>query len=334
MANIAINGMGRIGRAAFKIIMDTPDLDLVAVNDIADPENIAYLLKFDTVYGRYDKSVEYDGESLVVDGKAVRFLQERDPSQLPWEELGVNIVIESTGVFTKQQDLMKHAEAGADYVILSAPAKDDMPTVVHGVNAPDGDTRIISCASCTTNCIAPVMEILDRRFGVEKALMTTIHAYTSSQAIVDGPAKKWRRGRAGAANFVPTTTGAAVATTKALPQLEGHFDGAAIRGPIPVGSIADITVLLKRDTTVEELNDVFREEAANRYDGVVEASDDELVSSDIIGNSHASIIDLGMTQVVDGNMVKVMSWYDNEWSYTSQMIREARRLAQSIGVPG
>lgn len=332
---VAINGMGRIGRAAFKILMDTPELELVAVNDIADPANIAYLLKYDTVYGRYNRTVELDGNDLVIDGeRRIRFLQERDPSQLPWKEMNVEIVFESTGVFTKREDLQKHAEAGAKWVILSAPAKDkDFPTVVHGVNRPDGGVNILSCASCTTNATAPVMEILDRHFGVEKALMTTIHAYTSSQAIVDSPAKKWRRGRAGAANFVPTTTGAAVAASKALPQLEGKFDGLSIRGPVPSGSIADITVLLSRNTTIEELRQVFIEEANGRYKGIVEASDDELVSSDILGNSHAAIIDLPMLQVVDGNMVKILSWYDNEWGYTSQMIREALRVAEQERAP-
>lgn len=332
---VAINGMGRIGRAAFKILMETPELELVAVNDIADPANIAYLLKYDTVYGRYGRTVEIDGGDLVIDGeRRVRFLQERDPTQLPWEEMDVKIVFESTGVFTKREDLQKHAEAGADWVILSAPAKEkDFPTVVHGVNKPDSGVNIVSCASCTTNATAPVMEILDRNFGIEKAIMTTVHAYTSSQAIVDSPAKKWRRGRAGAANFVPTTTGAAVAASKALPQLEGRFDGIAIRGPVPSGSIADITVLLKRDTTVEELTQVFRDEASNRYRGIVEASDDELVSTDILGNSHAAIIDLPMLQVVAGNLVKILSWYDNEWGYTSQMIREALRVVEQQGAP-
>ncbi|HLV45115.1 MAG TPA: type I glyceraldehyde-3-phosphate dehydrogenase [Aggregatilineales bacterium] len=333
MAKIAINGMGRIGRAAFKILMKTPELELVAVNDIADPANIAYLLKYDTVYGRYNKTVELNGSDLVVGGETVRFFQERDPANLPWGDLGVDVVIESTGVFTTLDGLQKHVDAGAKWVILSAPAKDkDFPTVVHGVNTQQG-VNIISCASCTTNATAPVMEIIDRHFGIEKAMMTTIHAYTSSQGIVDGPHKKWRRGRAGAANFVPTTTGAAVAATKALPHLEGKFDGIAVRGPVPSGSIADIVVLVNKPTTVEEINQVFRDEANDRYQGIVEATDDELVSSDILGNSHAAIIDLGMTQVVDGNMVKVLSWYDNEWGYTSQMVREALSLVRSQAVP-
>jgi len=332
MAKVAINGLGRIGRAALKVILETPELDLVAVNDIVPLDNLAYLLKYDTVYGRYEKSVEAGDQSLVIDGKAYKFTSERDPAQLPWGDLGVDIVLECTGVFTKREDLKKHIQAGAKYVLLSAPAKsDDVETVVHGVNRPEGDPTIISCASCTTNCITPVVEILDRRFGVSKAVMTTIHAYTTSQAIVDSPSKKWRRGRAGAANFVPTTTGAAIATTKALPQLKGRFDGVAVRGPIPVGSIADLVFVLEKKTSVEEINNVFREEAqTGRYKGILKASDEELVSSDVIKDPHASIVDLGMTQVVDGDLVKVMSWYDNEWGYTNQLVREAVSIAKEL----
>lgn len=330
MATVAINGLGRIGRAALKIIMDTPELDLVAVNDIVPADNLAYLLKFDTIYGRYGKTVEHTDNSLIIGGQEIHLYSERDPAQLPWSELGVDIVFESTGVFTKRPDLEKHIQAGARYVLLSAPSKsDDVETLVHGVNTPKGDTHIISCASCTTNCITPVVEIMDRRIGVDKAIMTTIHAYTSSQAIVDSPAKKVRRGRAGAANFVPTSTGAAVATTKALPQLEGRFDGVSVRAPVPVGSIADIVFVTQRATSVEEVNQIFREEAqSDQYNGILGASDDELVSSDIIGDARASIVDLGMTQVVGGTLVKVMSWYDNEWGYTNQMIREAVRIAR------
>jgi glyceraldehyde 3-phosphate dehydrogenase len=330
MARVGINGFGRIGRAAFKIILDTPGLEMVAINDIAPVDNLAYLLKFDTVYGRYEKPVEVRENKLVVDGKEYPVYSEKDPAQLPWDELDVDIVIESTGRFTTQDDLKKHVEAGARYVLLSAPAKGDgVGTVVHGVNRPDGTARVFSCASCTTNAITPVVEVLDRRIGIQKAIMTTIHAYTSSQSIVDAPAKKWRRGRAGAANFVPTTTGAAVATTKALPQLEGRFDGAAIRAPIPAGSIADITFVTKRPTTVEEVNQIFQEEAqSERYQGILGASSDPLVSSDIVKDPRAAIIDLEMTQVVDGDLVKVMSWYDNEWGYTSQLIREAARIAR------
>ncbi len=244
MTKIAINGLGRIGRAALKIILDTPELELVAVNDIAPADSMVYLLHYDTVYGRYPKPVSYDGKNLVLGEHAIRLFNEKDPARLPWKELGVDIVLECTGVFTRREDLEKHIQAGAHYVILSAPAKgDDVATVVHGVNTADGNAHIIACASCTTNCITPVIEILGRRIGIKKAIMTTVHAYTASQSMVDGPSKRPERGRAGAANFVPTSTGAAIATTKALPQYNGLFDGIAVRGPVPVGSLADIVVL-------------------------------------------------------------------------------------------
>ncbi len=330
MAKVAINGFGRIGRAAFKITLDTPQLEVVAVNDIFPPDNLAYLLKYDTVYGRYPKSVSHTDHSLSVDGREYPFYSIKDPAELPWEELGVDIAIESTGKFTKADDLKKHIQAGAKYVILSAPVKGDgVGTVVHGVNRDGGPARIISCASCTTNAITPPMEIMNRRIGVKKALMTTVHAYTASQELVDGPNKKFRAGRAGAANFIPYSTGAAIATTQALPELAGKFDGQAIRGPVTVGSIADTTFVAARPTSVEEVNQIFREEAqSDRYAGILGASDDPLVSSDIIQDSHAGIIDLGLTQVIGGDLVKIMSWYDNEWGYTSQLIREAARIAR------
>lgn len=334
MAKVAINGLGRIGRAAFKIILDTPELELAAVNDIAPTDNLAYLLKYDTVYGRYEKAIEVDGDALLADGRRYKVFQERDPAQLPWGELGIDIVFECTGVFTKREDLKKHLQAGAKYAILSAPTKsEDVPTVVHGTNIPEEESvHMISCASCTTNCITPVVEIMGRRIGIKKAIMTTVHAYTSSQSIVDGPAKKTRRGRAGAANFVPTSTGAAIATTKVLPQYEGRFNGVAIRGPVAVGSIADIVFLTERETTVEEINSIFTEESeSDRYQGILGVTKDPIVSSDVIQDPHASIVDLGMTQVIDGDLVKVMSWYDNEWGYASQMTKEAVRLAEESG---
>ncbi len=327
---VGINGLGRIGRAAFKIIQDTPELELVAINDLIPTDNLAYLLKYDTVYGRYDKEVDHDEEHLIVDGKKFPVFHEKDPAQIPWGDLGVELVFESTGVFTTRDQLKKHLDAGARTVILSAPAKDEtVPTVVHGVGKAAPAEQIISCASCTTNSITPVAEIMDRHFGVQKATLTTIHAYTSSQSIVDGPAKKWRRGRAGAANFVPTSTGAANATAKALPQFEGKFNGISVRGPVPVGSVSDLVFLLERKTTAEEVNEVFRQEAqSEQYRDVLAATDDEIVSSDIIGDPHASIIDLSMTMVVDGDLVKILAWYDNEWGYTNQMVREARRMAK------
>jgi len=332
MARVAINGLGRIGRATLKIVMETPGLDLAAANDIASPGEVAYLLTYDSVYGRYGTSVSAGEGVLVIGGHRLTLLNEREPLRLPWRDLDVDIVFECTGAFVRREDLEKHISAGAKYVLLSAPAAgDDVETIVHGVNTPQNGTRIISCASCTTNCITPVMEILGRRIGVRKAIMTTIHAYTASQNIVDGPHKHLRRGRAGAANFVPTSTGAAAATTKALPELRGLFDGVAVRGPVTVGSLADVVVLAARQTSVDEVNRVFDEEAAtDRYRGVVGASADPLVSSDIIRDSRASVIDLGMTQVVDGDLVKVMSWYDNEWGYSSQLVRESLRLFQNV----
>jgi glyceraldehyde 3-phosphate dehydrogenase len=330
MTKVAINGMGRIGRAAFKIIMDKPDLELVAVNDLMDLGNLVYLLNYDTVYGVYKHRVTAGEGSLKVDGKTIKYLNVKDPAQLPWKDLGVEIVMECTGLFTTSEGLSKHVAAGAKYAVLSAPPKGgEVCCIVHGVTQPEAGECAISCASCTTNCITPVVEIMGRRIGIKKAMMTTIHAYTSSQAIVDGPSKKWRRGRAGAANLVPTSTGAAVATTNVLPQYKGKFDGTAVRCPVPSGSLADLVFVTERPTTVEEINKIFKEEADGRYKGILEYAQDEIVSSDIIMNPHASIFDPSMTQVVDGDLVKIMSWYDNEWGYTNQMIREVLRLAKA-----
>jgi glyceraldehyde 3-phosphate dehydrogenase len=327
---VAINGFGRIGRTLFKQLLDAGGFDVVAVNDIASADDLAYALKFDTVRGRYSRDVKVAGDRLMVDGRTSQILGERDPQQLPWGELGVELVFECTGRFTNAADLERHLAAGAGFVILSAPVRDgDVPTLAHGVNTAAGK-RIVSCASCTTNAITPVMEILNRRVGVRKATMTTVHAYTAGQALVDSPLADRRRGRAAAANLVPSTTGAALATTKALPELAGRFDGIAIRAPVPVGSIADITCLVAAPTTVEAINAVFREEAVSeRYRGVVGVSDDELVSSDVIGDPRAAIVDLTLTQVVDGDLVKLFSWYDNEWGYSAQLVRVAQDLAAS-----
>lgn len=326
MPKVAINGLGRIGRAALKILLDSEGIELVAVNDVASVENLAYLLRYDTVYGRYHRQVVVEADALVIDGHRVAVLAERDPAALPWQELGVELVLECTGVFTRVEDLTKHIQAGASFVLLSAPTKSDsIPTVVHGVNRPDGHPQIISCASCTTNCITPVIEIASRRLGVERAIMTTIHAHTATQSLVDSPNKNFRRGRAGGANLVPAPTGAAKATIRALPELTGLFDGVAIRAPIEVGSIADIVIVTSRPTSVEEVNAVFTEEATTpRYRGILGVSADPMVSSDIIGDPRASVVNLDLTQVVDGTLVKIMAWYDNEWGFTHQMIREAR----------
>ena len=322
MAKVAINGLGRIGRAALKIILETPGLDIAAVNDLIPAENLAYLLQFDTVYGRYG-TVKPGDNSLTVNGNEIPLLSVKDPAELPWKDMNIDVVFECTGIFTKQDALQKHLDAGAKKVILSAPG--DLDTVVFGTNHEKSkDLDMLSCASCTTNSITPVMDIMRRRIGIKKAQMTTIHAYTSTQNIVDGPSKKMRRGRAGAANLVPTSTGAAVATTKAIPELEGRFDGVAVRTPIPVGSISDITIVTERKTSADEINDIFREETkSDRYRDVLAVSEEPIVSSDIIQDPHASIVDLGMTQVVDGDLVKIMAWYDNEWGYANQMVREA-----------
>jgi glyceraldehyde 3-phosphate dehydrogenase len=333
MATIAINGLGRIGRAAFKILLETPELELRAVNDLNAADDLAYLLNYDTVYGRYQKKISVVPNGLRVDEKTYPVFREQDPARLPWQKLGIDIVLECTGMFNQLSDLQRHLTAGAKTVILSAPAKSpEIATMVHRVNTKDGPTTgVISCASCTTNCITPVVEIMGRRIGVEKAIMTTIHAYTATQAIVDRPNKKRRRGRAAAANLIPSSTGAAVATTKALPQYAGKFDGVAVRVPLPIGSLADLVFLTSRPTTVDEVNTMFTEEAnSDRYRGVLGVTDEPLVSSDIIQDPRASIVDLDLTQVVDGNLVKVMSWYDNEWGYTSQMIKEAVRIAKAL----
>lgn len=325
MKKIAINGFGRIGRAALKVIMDVPGLEVVALNDLMTLENAAYLLKYDSVYGIYDKPVSISGDRLMVGDKKLPFLNEKDPARLPWKDLGVEIVIESTGFFTNPEDAEKHIQAGAKTVVISGPSKSkDTPTVVHGVNTKDGKTAIFSCASCTTNNVAPVVEILERRIGIKKAILSTIHAYTASQQIVDAPSKKdLRMGRGGAINLIPSSTGAAIATTKALPQLAGRFDGVSVRTPVPVGSISDITIVAGRPTTPDEINNVLREESNSaRYKSVLLVSDEPIVSSDIIKSAYASVVDSKMTRVVDGDLVKVMAWYDNEWGFTNQMIRQ------------
>ena len=322
---IAINGMGRIGRASLKVILDTPELELVAVNDIVSIENIAYLIKYDSVYGIYEKDVSHDAENLIINGQKIRYNSLRNPEELPWKENNIDVVIESTGFFTTQEEAEKHINAGAKTVVISAPTKsENTPTVVHGVNSKDGKTNIFSCASCTTNNISPVVEVLGRRIGIKKAILTTVHAYTASQSTVDGPSKKnFRMGRAGAANIVPTTTGAAIATTKALPEYAGKFDGVAIRVPIPVGSLSDITFVMERSVTVEEVNSILKEESQTaRYKNVMDTTTEPIVSSDIVKSPFASTVDLGMTRVVDGDLLKVMTWYDNEWGFTNQMIRQ------------
>lgn len=325
MKRIAINGFGRIGRAALKIIMDTPGLEVVAVNDLMSIDNAGYLLRYDSVYGKYNEEVTVQKDCLRIGGKKVLFTSEKDPAKLPWKDMNTDIVIESTGIFTNKEDAEKHIRAGAKTVVISGPTKSkDTPTVVHGVNTADGKTTIFSCASCTTNNVGPVVEIMNRRIGIKKAILNTVHAYTASQSLIDSPSKRDpRMGRAAAINLAPALTGAALAVTKTLPELEGRFDGVAIRTPVPVGSISDITFVTIRDTSVEEINKILLEESkTERYKLVVSVSDEPLVSADIIQSPFAAVVDSDMTRVVDGDLVKIMAWYDNEWGFTNQMIRQ------------
>jgi glyceraldehyde 3-phosphate dehydrogenase len=321
---IAINGFGRIGRNAFKIAFVRDDLEIVAINDLTDTKTLAYLLKHDSNYGTYDKEVGYDDENIIVDGRKVKVLAERDPALLPWKDMEVDLIIESTGFFTKKEDAEKHITAGAKRVVISGPSKSDgVDTIVLGANDDklEGASHVISNASCTTNSLGAVMALLDSEFGVEKSLLTTVHSYTASQALQDAPKKDLREGRNAAENIVPTSTGAAIAVTLTLPQLQGKFDGLSIRVPTPVVSLSDVTALLKRNTTVEELNEVFKKAAAEPfYQGILGVSEEPLVSSDYIGNSHSGTVDLALTKVVAGNLVKVMVWYDNEWGYSNRLV--------------
>ena len=321
---VAINGFGRIGRNAFKIAFDRTDLEIVAINDLTDTKTLAYLLKHDSNYGEYDKEVGFDEQNIIVAGKPVRVLAEKDPAALPWKDMKVDLVIESTGRFTDKEGAELHIKAGAARVVISGPTKSDgVDTIVLGANDDKlGDaSHVISNASCTTNSLGAVMAILDAEFGVEKSLLTTVHSYTASQALQDAPNKDLREGRNAAENIVPTTTGAAVAVTLTLPQLKGKFDGLSIRVPTPVVSLSDITALLKKDTTVDEINNAFKKATTNPYyQGILAISEEPLVSSDYIGNSHSGIVDLLLTKVVGGNLVKIMVWYDNEWGYSNRLV--------------
>ncbi len=327
MKRVAINGFGRIGRSALKVIFDTNDLVVVGINDLMEIENAVYLLKYDSNYGKYEKNVRFEGDTIFVGEKAIKYSSIRDIAGLPWKELDIDVVIESTGIFTSQQDAEKHIVAGAKSVVISGPTK-DTPTVVHGVNTETGKVSIFSCASCTTNNISPIIEILGRRLGIKKAILNTIHGYTASQSLVDSPSKKEpRMGRAAGFNLAPAATGAALATTKVLPQYQGKFDGVAVRVPVPVGSISDVTFIAERSTSIEEINQILTEESATkRYEKVVTVTREPVVSTDIIGSTFAATIDLEMTRVVDGDLVKIMAWYDNEWGFTNQMIRQVQSL--------
>ncbi len=333
---VAINGFGRIGRNAFKIAFDRADLDIVAINDLTDTKTLAHLLKHDTNYGEYDKDVKSDDNHLIVSGQSIQVLAEKDPAALPWKELNVDIVIESTGLFTKHEQLELHLKAGAKRVVLSAPEKGNFhDTFVMGVNEQDlkPEHQIISNASCTTNCITPVAAVIESIFGIEKAMMTTVHSYTASQRLQDAPAKDLREARSAAENIVPTTTGASVAAAKALPALEGIFGGLSVRVPTPVVSLSDFVIITKKPVTVEAVNEAFKKAAAEPYyQGILAVTEEELVSSDFIGNSHSAIVDLPLTAVVGGNMLKVVAWYDNEWGYSNrlvEMVAEAGKQLQT-----
>ena len=327
MIKIAINGFGRIGRNAFKIAFERCDVKIVAINDLTDTKTLAHLLKHDSSYGTYDRDVKFDEENIIVDGEKIRVYAEKEPKNLPWKDHRVDVVIESTGFFTDPAKAAAHLEAGAKKVVISAPAKGEgAKTIVIGVNEDTvtEDDKIISNASCTTNCIAPVMKVLEDTFGIEKALMTTVHSYTASQRILDAPAKDLREARAAAENIVPTSTGASKAAALTIPALKGKFDGLSIRVPTPVVSLADITAVLKKDTTIEELQEVFKNAAKEPfYEGILGVSEEPLVSIDYRGNSHSSIVDLPLINVVDKNLVKVVAWYDNEWGYSNRLVELA-----------
>ena len=331
---VAINGFGRIGRNAFRIAFDRSDVEIVGINDLTDTKTLAHLLKYDTSYGKYHHEVAHDDSHIIVKGVKIPISAEKDPSMLPWKKLGVDVVIESTGRFTKGEDAMAHIKAGARKVVISAPAKgDDVQTLVIGANEDEMSKSgpIVSNASCTTNSVAAVMDIMDREFGVEKAMLTTVHSYTASQVLQDAPAKDLREGRAAAENIVPTTTGAAIAVALTVPNLKGRFDGLSIRVPTPVVSISDVTMVLKRDTTKEEINEVFKKSAKEPYyQGIVGVSEEPLVSKDYVGNSHSGVVDLLLTNVVAGNLVKVVVWYDNEWGYSNRLVELVADIGKAL----
>ncbi len=335
MANVAINGFGRIGRAVFRIIATRPDVGLkvVAINDLSDDDILAYLLEYDSVMGRFEEEVSVENGVMKVGEHQIKMLMERDPTKLPWAELGVDIVIESTGVFRDRASNQKHIDAGAKRVILTVPAKDKIDeTVVLGVNDDqlDADDIIVSNASCTTNSLAPLAKVLDDNFGIRKGIMTTVHAYTNDQVLADVPHQDLRRSRAATENIIPTTTGAAAAIGEVVPSLAGKLDGMAMRVPVPDGSTVDLVVELDRDVTVEEVNAAVRAASEGAMAGILEYVEDPIVSTDIIGNPHSSIFDAGATQVLGGNLVKVMSWYDNEWGYSNRVVDLAQRLADVL----
>jgi glyceraldehyde 3-phosphate dehydrogenase len=339
---VAINGFGRIGRAFLKIAWERNDIEIVAFNDLGTLESLSYLLKHDTVYRTWNHDISHDGKNMTVDGKTIVFVSEKDSTKLPWKELDIDVVVESTGLFTSYEKAKFHLDQGAKKVVITAPAKDGelvgaeaVPgaTILMGVNENQfGTCDITSNASCTTNAASPLIGIMDEAIGIEKAILNTVHGYTASQALVDGPSKKdLREGRAAAMNIVPSSTGAAIAVAKAYPSLDGLFDGISIRVPVVAGSIVDVTFIAKRNTTAEEVNELLKKAAKDpRWMPVFDVTDEPLVSSDILGNPHASIADLEMTRVVGGNLVKVMAWYDNEWGYTNSLVEHVIKTGKSI----
>ena len=324
MVKVAINGFGRIGRNALKILLERHDAQVVAINDITDASTLAHLLKHDSTYGTYDKKVSATVNSLIINTREIPVFAEKDPTNLPWKKLGVDVVIESTGFFTNPEDAKAHITAGAKKVVISAPAKGEgAKTVVIGVNEDvlEVSDQIISNASCTTNCIAPVMKVLEDEIGIEKAMMTTVHSYTGSQRILDAPAKDLREARSAAENIVPTSTGASKAAALTIPSLQGKFNGLSVRVPTPVVSLSDITAITKRETTKEELTELFKKAAREPYyEGIIGVTEEELVSSDFIGDPHSCIVDLPLIDVVGGNLIKVVAWYDNEWGYSNRLV--------------
>ena len=328
---IGINGFGRIGRSVGRIVAKDPNIDLVAVNDLADPEQLAYLFKYDSVHGNYDGDVHMEGDTLTIDGDEVKVLSERSPADLPWDELGVDYAFECTGLFRKGEDARQHLDAGAEHVLISAPGKGGIDySVVYGVNHGGLDAnsmQVVDVASCTTNCLAPVAKVLHDEFGIEHGLMTTIHSYTNSQNLLDGPHKKdWRRGRSAAENMVPTTTGAAIAVTRVLPELEGRLDGMAVRVPTPNVSMIDMVASLEASVSVYDVNEAMRTAANGELDGVLGYTEEPIVSTDMLNNPHSSFFDSQATMLTGDNFVKVVSWYDNEWGFSNRMVDVAKHL--------
>lgn len=338
MARVAINGFGRIGRLFLRQAFGKDNINIVAINDLGSVQNLAYLLKHDSVYKKFDKEVAVEDGNLIIAGKIIKFLQIKEPSELPWGELKIDLVVESTGILESYEKAKSHLTAGAKRVVITAPAKDqdgvEGKTILMGVN--DGDLQSVvltSNGSCTTNAASPVIQIMNETIGIEKAILNTIHGYTATQNIVDGPVRgsDFRRGRAAAQNIVPSTTGAAIAVTRAIRDLEGKFDGIAMRVPVVAGSIADITFIAKHETTAEEINEIFKKEAVSpKWKGVLGVTEDPVVSSDILGEPYGAIVDLGFTKVVGGNLVKILSWYDNEWGYVSTLVKHAGKIASIV----